>query len=232
MSKIKHVSLDAWNTILIPNTQYAIRRSNILAEAFSCSPEFAAKVYTSVKRRLDKHAEEAGEGYATEYVYNELLAAFPRHLNVDIEELRVLHIENEFFNSPPSILEETKKAIRLLKDRGITVSISSNTNFISGRILGRFIQEQVGNFDFMLFSDTMQMSHSAKNGWFIPAKPSHSFFSQVAKYCSVLHPEIKVEEILHIGDNEICDYNGAKNFGFQAKLLPSVNDLPEMLMGI
>ena len=232
MSKIKHVSLDAWNTILIPNTQYAIRRSNILAEAFSCSPEFAAKVYTSVKRRLDKHAEEAGEGYATEYVYNELLAAFPRHLNVDIEELRVLHIENEFFNSPPSILEETKKAIRLLKDRGITVSISSNTNFISGRILGRFIQEQVGNFDFMLFSDTMQMSHSAKNGWFIPAKPSHSFFSQVMKYCSVLRPEIKAEEILHIGDNEICDYNGAKNFGFQAKLLPSVNDLPEMLIGI
>lgn len=232
MSKIKHVSLDAWNTILIPNTQYAIRRSNILAEAFSCSPEFAAKVYTSVKRRLDKHAEEAGEGYATEYVYNELLAAFPRHLNVDIEELRILHIENEFFNSPPSILEETKKAIRLLKDRGITVSISSNTNFISGRILGRFIQEQVGNFDFMLFSDTMQMSHSAKNGWFIPAKPSHSFFSQVMKYCSVLRPEIKAEEILHIGDNEICDYNGAKNFGFQAKLLPSVNDLPEMLMGI
>lgn len=232
MSKIKHVSLDAWNTILIPNTQYAIRRSNILAEAFSCSPEFAAKVYTSVKRRLDKHAEEAGEGYATEYVYNELLAAFPRHLNVDIEELRVLHIENEFFNSPPSILEETKKAIRLLKDRGITVSISSNTNFISGRILGRFIQEQVGNFDFMLFSDTMQMSHSAKNGWFIPAKPSHSFFSQVMKYCSALRPEIKAEEILHIGDNEICDYNGAKNFGFQAKLLPSVNDLPEMLIGI
>lgn len=232
MSKIKHVSLDAWNTILIPNTQYAIRRSNILAEAFSCSPEFAAKVYTSVKRRLDKHAEEAGEGYATEYVYNELLAAFPRHLNVDIEELRILHIENEFFNSPPSILEETKKAIRLLKDRGITVSISSNTNFISGRILGRFIQEQVGNFDFMLFSDTMQMSHSAKNGWFIPAKPSHSFFSQVMKYCSVLRPEIKAEEILHIGDNEICDYNGAKNFGFQAKLLPSVNDLPEMLIGI
>lgn len=232
MSKIKHVSLDAWNTILIPNTQYAIRRSNILAEAFSCSPEFAAKVYTSVKRRLDKHAEEAGEGYATEYVYNELLAAFPRHLNVDIEELRILHIENEFFNSPPSILEETKKAIRLLKDRGITVSISSNTNFISGRILGRFIQEQVGNFDFMLFSDTMQMSHSAKNGWFIPAKPSHSFFSQVMKYCSALRPEIKAEEILHIGDNEICDYNGAKNFGFQAKLLPSVNDLPEMLIGI
>lgn len=232
MSKIKHVSLDAWNTILIPNTQYAIRRSNILAEAFSCSPEFAAKAYTSVKRRLDKHAEETGEGYATEYVYNELLAAFPRHLNVDIEELRVLHIESEFLNSPPSILEETKKAIRSLKDRGITVSISSNTNFISGRILGRFIQEQVGNFDFMLFSDTMQLSHSAKSGWFIPAKPSHAFFSQVVKYCSVLHPEISAENILHIGDNEICDYNGAKNFGFQAKLLPSVNDLPEMLMGI
>ena len=232
MSKIKHVSLDAWNTILIPNTQYAIRRSYILAEAFSCSPEFAAKAYTAVKRRLDKHAEETGEGYATEYVYNELLAAFPRHLNVDIEELRVLHIEDEFLNTPPSVLEETKKAIQSLKDRGITVSISSNTNFISGRILGRFLQEQVGNFDFMLFSDTMQMSHSAKSGWFIPAKPSPAFFSAVAKYCSVLHPEISAENILHIGDNEICDYSGAKNFGFQAKLLPSVNDLPEMLMGI
>ena len=232
MSKIKHVSLDAWNTILIPNTQYAIRRSYILAEAFSCSPEFAAKAYTAVKRRLDKHAEEAGEGYTTEYVYNELLAAFPRHLNVDIEELRVLRIEDEFLNTPPSILEETKTAIQSLKNRGITVSISSNTNFISGRILGRFLQEQVGNFDFMLFSDTMQMSHSAKSGWFIPAKPSPAFFSAVAKYCSVLHPEISAENILHIGDNEICDYNGAKNFGFQAKLLTSVNDLPEMLMGI
>jgi putative hydrolase of the HAD superfamily len=230
MSKIKHVSLDAWNTILIPNTQYARRRSYILAEAFSCSPEFAAKAYTAVKRRLDKHAEETGEGYATEYVYNELLAAFPRHLNV--EELRVLRIEDEFLNTPPSVLEETKKAIQSLKDRGITVSISSNTNFISGRILGRFLQEQVGNFDFMLFSDTMQMSHSVKSGWFIPAKPSPAFFSAVAKYCSVLHPEISAENILHIGDNEICDYNGAKSYGFQAKLLPSVNDLPEMLMGI
>ena len=230
---IKHVSLDAWNTILIPNKEYARKRTNILANVFNCSNEFAKSVYTNVKRKFDEKAERDGEAFTVEYVYNELIAAFPNcNSQIGPEELCRGYFEPTFIENPPTILKETINAINELKARGITVSITSNTNFISGRVLSRIIRKENTIFDFMLFSDLMPLIRN-EFGYKMPAKPNPAIFEMVQKYANVLHPEgIEKTEIVHIGDSNVCDFQGAAKFGLQARLLKSVDELPALLMEI
>ena len=230
---IKHVSLDAWNTILIPSKVYARYRTNILANIFNCSEEFAKSVYSNVKRKFDEKAERDGEAFTIEYVYNELVAAFPNcDSQIDPNELCHSYFEPTFIDNPPAILNETVDAINTLKSRGITVSIASNTNFISGRVLAKIIRKSNTIFDFTLFSDLMPMVHN-ELGYKMPAKPNPAFFEIVQKYAAVLHPEgIEKTEIVHIGDSNICDFQGAAKFGLQARLLKSVDELPALLMEI
>lgn len=231
---IKHVSLDAWNTLLIPSKEYARVRTNILSNVFNCSPEFVKNTYTNVKRKFDIAAERDGEAFTTEYVYNELISAFPKFSDqIGPEELRTIYFERAFFENPPTILKETVDAINGLKERGITVSIASNTNFISGRELAKIIRRSCSNFDFMLFSDLMPLVRSCNVGYKMPAKPNPAFFDMVQKYAAVLHPEgIEKLEIVHIGDSNICDFQGAAKFGLQSRLLKSVDELPALLMEI
>lgn len=230
---IKHVSLDAWNTILIPSKSYARYRTSILANMFNCSEEFAKSVYTNVKRKFDEKAERDGEAFTTEYIYNELISAFPAADNqIDPNLLCRSYFEPTFIDNPPTILSETIDAINALKSRGITVSIASNTNFISGRVLAKIIRKHNTIFDFMLFSDLMPLVRN-ELGYKMPAKPNPAFFEMVQKYANILHPEgIEKTEIVHIGDSNICDFQGAAKFGLQARLLKSIDELPALLMEI
>jgi FMN phosphatase YigB (HAD superfamily) len=230
---IKHVSLDAWNTILIPSKEYARRRTNILANVFNCSGEFAKRVYTNIKHKFDEKAERDGEAFTVEYIYNELIAAFPNcDSQIGPDELCRSYFEPTFIENPPTILNETINAVNDLKSRGITVSIASNTNFISGRVLSKIIRRSNMIFDFMLFSDLMPPV-SNEFGYKMPAKPNPAFFHMVQKYANVLHAEgIEKSEIVHIGDSDVCDFQGASKFGLQARLLKSVDELPALLMEI
>ena len=47
---IKHISLDFWNTIGIPNSTYAIQRTELIAEALRIPVLEAKEKYTKVKK--------------------------------------------------------------------------------------------------------------------------------------------------------------------------------------
>lgn len=233
MTQIKHVSLDAWNTILVPSKKYAEVRTRILSRFFNCSEEFAKKVYSAVKKKFDTCAEEKGEAFSVQHVYDELMKAFPNIGNMRADELRTLYLEPTFLDHPPMVLTETVEAIASLKERGITVSISSNTNFISGDVLGPFLRKNAGDFDFMLFSDKMN-GVNWESGVIKPAKPHTKFFEEVLRHAEVLHPNglTDLRSVIHIGDSNECDFKGAAKFGFQARLLTSVDELPAFLSEI
>ena len=223
--EVKHISLDAWNTLLIPSKEYAQVRTKVLADIFDCSYEFAKATYSSVKKKFDNQAEERGAGFSTPYIYRELVRSFPSGCNVNADELRVLHLEQCFKESPPEILAETIAQISRLKKKGITFSIGSNTNFISGQILGPLIKTTVPDFDFMMFSDL-----TTDCGDTCYAKPNYCFFARVHSHVNVLHGEkVDIARILHIGDNRVCDFQGAASYGFSSQLIDNAYCLPDVL---
>ena len=50
-------------------------------------------------------------------------------------------------------------------------------------------------------------------------KPSVEIFESSYQSAKFWIPELQRDEVLHIGDSYVCDYCGAKRFGFQALLL-------------
>lgn len=50
-------------------------------------------------------------------------------------------------------------------------------------------------------------------------KPSPEIFEASYRQAKFWMPDLKKDEVLHIGDSYACDYCGAKRFGFQALLL-------------
>lgn len=231
-AEIKHISLDAWNTVLIPNPEFAEIRTTTLANVFNCSRVMAKAIYASVKKEMDTRAEQSGEACNVEWLYQYLVDRFPRVNEIDAEYLRVNFIEHAFSKPEyrPTILQETRAQItRLHAERGITFSISSNTNFISGKILGPMIRSQINELSFMLFSDCMR-SEYFDGKLIIPAKPHRKFFERVHEYAKFLHGDsLKASEILHIGDSRICDFAGAVSAGLSAQLITDAYELPKAL---
>ena len=224
---IKHLSFDAWNTLLKPSKQYANRRSEILAELFGCSASFAKALYTSVKIEVDGEAERLGISYPTPVVVERLISKFPGEHEVSANMV-IAHFEQAFAEFPPTILDEAVEAISKAKERGLTLSISSNTNFISGSVLGPMIASRIQCFDFMVFSDLLSDGFSQDR----IAKPNSKFFAAVLHRCRMLHgADFSAENIAHIGDSAVCDHQGAlsANFG-RAFLVKGPEDVPSIIL--
>ena len=243
---IKHVSFDAWNTILIPNPNFAEQRTNAIANRVLGSKEFIQKVFTHVKAGLNECAERGGQSTTIYENWKAFLRKFPvamltssqsnnfginglnRSQYTDIVSYHTANlayeIQNLFLRFPPHIPENTIKGIKLLKSRGITVSISSNTNFISGQTINEVFEKAGLDFDFLLFSD-LQASRN-----FNTSKPHPLFFSEVFENANIMHNNtLNRENVLHIGDDSICDFEGAKKFGFQAFQVESAIHLAEVI---
>ena len=89
------------------------------------------------------------------------------------------------------------------------LNLSSNTGFIEGETLRTTLANMgiLQYFDFLIFSDEINAS-----------KPSSHFFQHVYD-----HIDVPKKAVLHIGDNPKADYQGAKNFGFNALLITDPN---------
>jgi len=127
---------------------------------------------------------------------NELVEFYQKSEDLFLEYKPVIIFENlhDFFDE--------------IKNQGKTINILSNTGFIKGKTMRKFLaNENLEQYiDFHLYSDELNCS-----------KPNPLIFQQVKN--QIANKEIKMEKILHIGDNPIADYKGARDFGFSAFLL-------------
>lgn len=238
----KHISLDAWNTVLTPNKLFAKLRTAALSEFFGCDEELAKNIYTKVKRQLDSMAENEGVGFSTEYAWKLLANNFPA-AEVNVEDVQQT-VEELFqrFDCLPTILPETVSAIKALHGEGVTFSITSNTNFISGSILSNVIARYFknGEMSFMLFSDLTERTPTAGGvGSIIHriAKPNYDMFAKVQKFANLRHGHLddwnlSKSQIVHIGDNVKCDQVGAEKYGFRSILIDNAQCLPACLNGL
>lgn len=213
---INYVSFDFWNTLAIPNKDYAAARTEFLHSTFGIEKT----EYTKVKSHLDEYAWTNGLA-VTPKVALSMLLPYPKFSIVDLNKV-YSSLEELFLKHPPIICDEIFEAISILKSNKINSCITSNTNFISGRTINRLLN-RYSEFNFIdrIFSDIV--GHS---------KPSFDMFDFTYNLAKKNGDVNSREEVLHIGDSYECDFIGAKSFGFRAELIDNPTDVLTIVKGL
>ncbi len=215
--RIRHVSLDLWLTLIRSNPLFKPARARLAIEHFG----IAASEEETLQRfqRFDRLFNTINEATGRNLSVHEMLYVILDDLGVKVEALSIEAIEafytsSEalFFEHHPQLLDAAiPNTLRGLREQGFTISLLSNTAFILGRTLRKLmpVLGLEGCFDFQLYSDETGRS-----------KPSPDVYELLYRRASELRP-LQKGEILHVGDNRIADYDGARKVGFQAALLNS-----------
>jgi FMN phosphatase YigB (HAD superfamily) len=204
---IKHYSFDFWNTIAFSNPQFKKERAIYLSEFFHLvnKEEEINSAFSLIGEEYNFHMESQLGVISPENLYLKLVKKLKCNKEFDIKKI-VEDIELLFLNYPPIIYTGFLNFLELIDSGNKTISITSNTAFISGSVIEKFL-ESIGllnKFKFCLFSDRENYG-----------KPHKSIFEKVYLKKKEFEPGINLNEIIHIGDNLNTDYNGAKNIGFQ-----------------
>lgn len=210
-----HISFDVWNTLIKPNPKFARVRSNFIADHFGLDREETSRIYKTTKDEYDAMAETDGLAFDSQAVYGILFDK----LGVPRDDWKFIMEETErlFLENPPIITDSTVETLRYLS-RGYSLSIASNTNFTSGRILARVLDERFGDiFAFKVFSDL----HGH-------AKPHREFFRDVITGAAKVHTIIRPRDIIHVGDNTICD-GGATMSGLEFFYVSGPEMIPDII---
>lgn len=214
--KIKNISFDLWMTLIRSHPEFKLKRAELIAETFDLkhiSPKEIDSFIRSVDNVFDRYNMISGKKLSANKMYRELLQRLiPNKEAIALEtaiELRK-QADNLFLEYQPIFINDSiRQMLCQLKDEGYILNLSSNTGFIEGETLRQTLTDLdiIQCFDFLIFSDEIDAS-----------KPSSHFFQEVYN-----HIDASKEEVLHIGDNPKADYQGAKNFGFNALLITDTN---------
>jgi len=188
---IRAVSFDVWNTLINSNLTFSDERTKLICSMSGLEYNVVRSTFKNLKGWLDDQSERCGVGYNSAEIYEMLLKELHQLgsspldwvlLRAEIERLFILH--------PPTIGTDVAGVLQTLDDKGLITGIGSNTNFVSGRIMLDFLESRLGwKFNFSVFSDIEEV-----------AKPDQTFFKMISRR-SVTAPQ----QILHVGDNLICD---------------------------
>ena len=206
---ISHISFDVWNTLVTANPSHATRRTKFLATCFDKEEAAVRNAYAEVKKWVNQQAIETG--YAPSLSENIRLLMMRCNVQKD-PGLIAKAFEHVFENCKPVVLDTTVRLIHSLADDGFTLSIGSNSSFISGTTMHNFLESTFGCvFRFGIYSDLL--------GY---AKPNEAFFNKIIKSCGVA-----ADNILHVGDDAICDLQGARSAGMRGALVGRSEDIQE-----
>jgi len=209
-----HFSFDLWLTLIKSHPEFKAKRVELFSSFFNVekSIDEVAKVVKYYDDLCNNINEVIGGNVDAFEIYLLILNS----LNVDIKQLNQANL-NEFYQKSEDLFLEYKPVVIFdklhdffdeIKNQGKTINILSNTGFIKGKTMRKFLMnENLDQYiDFHIYSDEIKCS-----------KPNPLVFQEVKN--QIRNPELQMEQILHIGDNPIADYKGAKDFGFSAHLL-------------
>jgi putative hydrolase of the HAD superfamily len=211
---IKHISFDLWLTLISSDPSFKGKKAELIADIVHPEGMNVGQIEI-LMREQDKIFDRYNEIYQTKIPAKDMYLQLLRKMNVKNAAVNIaenlMNRSNELLMSymPRLLNDNIPQMLDRLQSDGITLSISSNTGFVEGKIL-RIILKRLNvlqYFSFLIFSDEVQTS-----------KPSAKFFQHI--YGQLQIPKTC---ILHIGDNRKTDYQGALNFGFKALLLKKSN---------
>ncbi|RQO41645.1 phosphoglycolate phosphatase [Chryseobacterium sp. KBW03] len=209
-----HFSFDLWLTLIKSHPEFKAKRVELFSSFFNVDKpiEEVAKTVKYYDDLCNTINEVTGGNIDTFEMYLMILGS----LDVDIKELNKERL-NEFYVKsedlfleyrPVVIFENIHDFFEDIKNQGKTINILSNTGFIKGKTMRKFlIHENLDQYiDFHIYSDEINCS-----------KPNPLIFQEVKN--KIKDQDLPLHQILHIGDNPVADYQGAKDFGFSAHLL-------------
>jgi putative hydrolase of the HAD superfamily len=197
----KAFSFDLWNTLIVSNPAFKGEQVRLLADFWQISPDILAPQLTYLDKDLDKKAEK--KGVQTNFAERLRLLAQKLACHLPTEaEARFLEDEQErlFLANLPTLSEpNVGELLQHLHEAGKILFLVSNTGFIAGKTLQRAMQ-MLGidaHWQARLFSDEIGYS-----------KPDKRIFEPLFQFDNLLP-----QNILHIGDNFLTDYYGARKNG-------------------
>lgn len=209
-----HFSFDLWLTLIKSHPEFKAKRVELFSSFFNVEKpiEEVSKVVRYYDDLCNSINEVIGRNVDTFEIYLLILNS----LQVDIKQINKESL-NEFYQksenlfleySPVVIFKDVHDFFDEIKNQGKTINILSNTGFIKGKTMRKFlINENLDQYiDFHIYSDEINCS-----------KPNPRIFQEVKNL--IKNQDLDLKQILHIGDNPIADYKGAKDFGFNAHLL-------------
>lgn len=209
-----HFSFDLWLTLIKSHPEFKAKRVELFSSFFEVKKPIdeVAKIVKYYDDLCNSINEVIGGNVDTFEIYLLILSA----LQVDIKQINKGEL-NEFYQKSEELFLEYKPVVIFenlhdffdeIKNQGKTINILSNTGFIKGKTMRKFlINEDLDQYiDFHIYSDEANCS-----------KPDPKIFQEVKN--QLKNQDLDSAQILHIGDNPIADYKGAKDFGFNAHLL-------------
>ncbi|WP_312342263.1 HAD family hydrolase [Chryseobacterium binzhouense] len=209
-----HFSFDLWLTLIKSHPEFKAKRVELFSSFFDVNKPIneVAKVVKYYDDLCNTINEVIGGNVDTFEIYLLILNA----LEVDLKKINK-GILNKFYQKSEDLFLEYKPIVIFenlhqffdeIKNQGKTINILSNTGFIKGKTMRKFlIEEDLDQYiDFHIYSDELKVS-----------KPNPLVFQEVKNL--IKNQNLKMNQILHIGDNAIADYKGAKDFGFNAHLI-------------
>lgn len=214
--KIKNISFDLWMTLIRSHPEFKLKRAELIADTFNIkniSPKEIDSFIRSVDNVFDRYNMISGKKLSANKMYQKLLEKLvPEETSVTLDiAISLRKKADDLFGQyqPVFLNENIPQILSQLKEEGYVLNLSSNTGFIEGETLRTTLTNMgiLQYFDFLIFSDEINAS-----------KPSSHFFQHVYD-----HINVPKNAVLHIGDNPKADYQGAKNFGFNALLITDPN---------
>ena len=211
-SKIKHVSFDFWNTLFKSNLDFSHLRANFIYNnynPFGVTLDRINEIIEFNGKCVDDINALLGYNIPSKEIYARVLI----DLGCNLDSINIFELEykiNELFICAPPIIydNDTIKVLCDLKNKKVSMNISSNTAYISGRVLNKVLKKNniLEYFSFKIYSDQINKS-----------KPNPLFFSKVFNEAKKINSLIKTRKaILHVGDNLIADIEGSKLAGFNS----------------
>jgi putative hydrolase of the HAD superfamily len=222
--KYKHYSFDLWLTLIKSNPEFKRKRAEFFCEKFNPTNKTVEEI-EQIIREIDVIGTMTNEVVGKNIDPYELLSFILlklnyNHFNYQLLEVIYKKLEKIFLQYHPVLMTpETKNILsELWKDKA-TLSILSNTGFITGKTLYQVLSNlEINHYSsFAIFSDQIGIS-----------KPNRMIFNLLVDRVRKLRQGeyIQSEHILHVGDNETADVWGARQVGIESLLIKDGNLKP------
>lgn len=223
MAFYKHYSFDLWLTLIKSNPIFKQERTKYFYEKFNAkhkSVDEIAVIFRQVDLMVNAINEKTGKNVDADEMYLMVISIINDY-KFQFEELDLDALYNEMeellFNHMPLIYcENCLPVLSRIKESNLSsTNILSNTGFIKGKTLKKVLDHlQIDQFiDFQLYSDEVRMS-----------KPNPKFFELMLNTIDKKkHPELTLNDIIHVGDNPHADIRGAEAMGVKSMLINSNN---------
>ena len=206
-----HISLDFWGTLVFSNIKFRNERSKFLSIQLNKEEEQINEAFKRIGEKYNRFQEKGVNNTSPIGLFCEVLG----YLNININTINFNNLYDSileiFITNSPIINTNLKTLIDNSLACGKTTSILSNTAFIPGTVITKFLDDIFGvnYFSFKIFSDEVKI-----------AKPNIEIYNLMYENTKSIYPSgINKNQILHIGDNYENDIIGAQKFGFNSLLI-------------